>query len=70
MAQGVNIEAAIMHCINPDSIADLAGEERVAELLVLGCNYRQIAEICGYKDRASANAQVQRIRRKLGWQAQ
>lgn len=70
VAYGFDMDAAVRHCVNPSSIAHLAGEDRVAELLAQGCDYRQIAEICRYSGRATANAQVQRLRKRMGWQAQ
>jgi hypothetical protein len=47
----------------------LSREEQFAELLSLGFTIRRIGEIMGYKDRQSANATFQRIRRHMGPQA-
>lgn len=43
--------------------------DRVAELLSLDYTNDEIAGILNYGSAASVNAQVQRLRGKLGWQA-
>lgn len=70
MALAHNNRAAIQHYIDPGSIEGLTGLDRVAEILAHGGDTKAIMEICGYASRNSANAQLQVIRRKLGWQAQ
>lgn len=47
----------------------LTKEDQFAELLAQGRTIKEIARIMGYKDRQSANASFQRIRRHMGPQA-
>jgi transposase-like protein len=47
----------------------LSREQQFAELLAEGYTIAQIARIMGYKDRTTANATFQRIRRKVGERA-
>ena len=47
----------------------LDAPSRVAELLSLGFTNSEIANILNYASAASVNAQLQRIRGQLGWQA-
>lgn len=69
MATKTDEKAAIKHCISPNSLRGLKGDDRLAELMARGLGPTAIADICGYSSRYSANAAIQRLRQKMGWQA-
>lgn len=53
----------------PSGLEDLPRESQMAELLSRGFDMGRIARIMDYKDRQSANAAFQRLRRHMGKQA-
>ena len=65
-----NKAAAIRHSVPFGHIAGLRSVDLAAELFAHGLDTQAVAEVANYKDRQIANGQMQRIRRRLGWQAQ
>jgi DNA-binding CsgD family transcriptional regulator len=53
----------------PSGLEELPRESQMAELLSRGFDMGRIARIMGYKDRQTANAAFQRLRRHMGPQA-
>lgn len=55
--------------VDHEKLMRLRPLEQTAELLSLGYTTTEIADIRGLASRACANAQLQRIRGQIGWQA-
>lgn len=51
------------------ALAALPREHQITELMSLNWTPQEIRDALGYKNRATVNAQIQRIRRKMGAQA-
>lgn len=50
-------------------LAALPREHQITELMSLNWSAREIMEALGYKNRATVNAEIQRVRKKMGDQA-